>query len=95
MIYKSLKKQENQTRQARVFDDVQTRVCGFENSPKTRVNPGFIPYLLGNTFPESQGIQEKSTPPSKQYYAPFYHRIILTSQIEDKLKTLDSIFFVN
>ena len=40
MIYKSLKLQENQTRQTRVFDDVQTMVCGFENSPKTQVNPG-------------------------------------------------------
>jgi len=39
MIYKSLKRQENQTHQTRVFDDVQTRVCIFENSPQTRVNP--------------------------------------------------------
>jgi len=38
MIYKLLKMQENQTRQNRIFDDVQTRVCGFENSPQ----PGFL-----------------------------------------------------
>jgi len=48
MIYKSLKRQENQTPQTRVFDDEQIQVCGFENSPKTRVYPGFMPYTKRN-----------------------------------------------